>query len=1052
MANTIPPLITTEGLVLNNQMPAQGALGNYTPPGTASSEGISLLMRGMLRAAIATNDPTKKAFCKFLFDSACTIFFKGERPSADSGALWNHSWIANGGAAFSVRGPLQPSGDLALSGYLYGRDPESAVVFTDGVGQLSPPPDIVYQVVSQNAAFVWGNVFSELVQGQNYEVDYYIDAKGNKIFGTQKGGSFGQPAIPVGEHNDGAPGKIVLVNSLSGTLGVNYCETVPDVVVGYSELYEAWPMWRRLAEQEVSTAADAIHWFLDAFALGKEMEPTNPDWINAFNRMKDVWDITCNQVSNNTRIFQAGANGEYNNFPLTYSYGYGRNNVDDPSTNWDVQPPSDRYTVARTQDNYVTFTMPKEDGASGSGLPIRYGVAFENKPLYLDYVAESKLVLDSFASAAQTIDVSFTDNAGNEYSTTALLGSTSDPLNIGMGQFLQFQQVPGDASGTQTGDWGAEGEFVMPSYDPVPFPGRRMATVGDSITFYNAAYVPPKGDGTRYENYGSGFAGYWVNAEQIMRGRTMLEHGIQPNLTGNHRGTSFAVAGTKVANWWLAQDFPSSPNTPQVGPMYAALNNLSKYDCVVLMGGTNDLSGNDTAQRVLNRLKYAVTDLAKNGKWVYFCTIPPRTRWELRGYTYIQQTQILQALRDVNQGIRDWVTNERPPNVFLVDWWDKLVGPNGVDPAGLVSHPSDPNGRDSLGNYRTDSPGLVFAHDGLHPGPAMARHMGEVLADVMITSGVPARDNNLTLGPLTLGPNLLSNPTFGFTPLNPTTNPANYNQSDIGWAYGLGTQVMSGALHNGYQYGKMPNNWHFYRSTNAENIPIGVGTGGVYSNFMAYTYSDMISEFPSISQYMANSTWPDGAVTVTLITHDGTPAIQIDVNMPVTGNKNESFVLVHAFPRRQHGPWDNYGYNGPDASSPNPMVVPNTVYFPGDMILAESDIVLENMNETCHSLQQVVYFYQNNPGISFGSKLAAFGNHPFFYPPSDMDRIRLHTKDRQILLRSPAIKVPQPEVGEAMQYAELRYEIGFDASTIAPRARIIIKNPAVRRITGGTPL
>ena len=43
-------LITEEGLVLNNMMPDTGALGGYTPLGTASSEGISLMLRGMVRA------------------------------------------------------------------------------------------------------------------------------------------------------------------------------------------------------------------------------------------------------------------------------------------------------------------------------------------------------------------------------------------------------------------------------------------------------------------------------------------------------------------------------------------------------------------------------------------------------------------------------------------------------------------------------------------------------------------------------------------------------------------------------------------------------------------------------------------------------------------------------------------------------------------------------------------------------------------------------------------------------------------------------------------
>lgn len=1055
MANNLPPLITTEGLVLNNQMPGEGALGNYTPKGTASSEGISLLMRGMLRAAIATQDPEKTAYANFLFDAACKYFFKDQRPPAAPGQLWNHSWICNGGAAFSVRGPLSPTGDLALSGYIHGRDPQSKTMFTTGVGQLALPPDIVYQVVSDDAKFVWPNVFSELKEGSNFLVDYYIDTKGNKVFGSQKVGSFGQPAIPAGQHSDGAPGKIVLTTPETGFRGVNYNITVPEVNVAYGELYEAWPMWRKLAAEEVSTAADAIHWFFDAFQLGKELDPANQDWALALDRMHEVWELTCKQESNQARIFQAGEDGQYNNFPLTYSFGYGRTNVDDPTTNWDAVPPTDKYTALRTSDGYVTFVMPAENAAIGSGGPIRYGVAFENNPLFLRYTGGSSLSVDVVASASQVLNATIESDTGEIFEANLLVEPTSTVQQVSMGQFLKFQQDPGDATGDKTGDWeDGPGDWEMPVYPTVPFPGRRASTVGDSITFYNAAYVPPKAPSGRFENYGSGFAGWWVNAEQILRGRTMLEHGIQPNFTGNHRGTSFAVAGTKVVNWWLPEDFPTEDGVAQVGPMYAALANLDHYDVCMMLGGTNDLSGNAKTAEVLLLLKKASTDIAKNGKWVFLALIPPRTRNELKGYTYEQQTVILQRLKEVNQGLRDWVATDKPGNIFLIDWWDKLVGPNGVDPAGLVSHASNPDGGDSLGNYRPDAPNLVFMHDGLHPGPAAGRVMGEVTADVMIAAGVPARVSNTTLGPLTLGPNLLSNPGFTFTKFDTTKDITNYNASDIGWAYGLGAQVKDGKLHNGFVHGKMPDNWHFYRSTNQTNIAIGAGVGGLYSNFMQFTYKDMVGDFPTIAQYMGDSTWPDGSVKTSIVMHEGVPALQIDVDMPVTGNKNESFVVVAAIPRRQHGPWDNYGYDGPDQN----MVIPNTVYQPGDMIMAESDLILSGMNATCHSMQQVIYFYQNNatPGSSgdenHGSRRTSFGNHPFMYPPSDMDNIRFHTKDRAILLRSPAVVVPTPRPIETMRYTDFRYEFGFDASTVGPKARIIIKNPVVRKVTGGTPL
>jgi lysophospholipase L1-like esterase len=1051
MTMPIPPLITTEGLVLNNMMPAAGALGGYTPPGTASSEGVSLLMRGMLRAAAVTKDPAMLAYSKFLYEGAIKGFFKGVRPENVGAGSWDHSWICNGGASFKVRGPLQASGDLALSGYIYGRDPQASVVFTDGVGQLTPAPDIVYQAVSSDATFVWKNVFSPLVTGTSIDVDYYIDAKGNKIFGSQRGGSFGQPAIPVGQHTDGAPGKIKLKTTTTGTVGISYSVTVPDVSIAYNELYEAWPMWRKLGATEVSTAGDAIHWFLDAFALGKELEPTNQDWSKAHDEMLKVFVQTCAQESDTTNIFQAGEAGPYNNFPLTYSFGYGRTNIDDPATNWDVVPPSPKYTAARTSDGYVTFTLPEENAVIGSGGAIRYGVVFENNPLFLNYAASSELYFDIKSSIPQVVQATISDAAGSSFDAHILVGPTSVPQSVGVNQFKKYQQVVGDSLGEKSGVWPTDpNEWVMPVYSAVTFPGRRAAIVGDSISFLNTAHVPKKGTTNRFENYGSGFCGWWVNAEQILGGRTILEHGLQGNLTGNNHGTSFAVAGTQVRNWNLAVDYPVSPLIPQVGPMFAAKANLDKFDLCFMMGGTNDLSGSVSAADVLLSLKIASTDIAKNGKWVFLATIPPRTRSELKGYTYAQQTTILARLQTVNQGLRDWLATT-VPNIFLVDWWSAMVGPNGTDPSGSVSHATDPAGADTLGNYRPDAAGLVFLNDGLHPGPAGGRVMGEVAAAAMIAAGVPVRESASKFGPLTLGANLLSNPNFTFTQFDTTANPANYNVSDIGWATGLGAQVKVGALHNGFVHGKMPDNWHFYKSSNQENQAIGIGTGGTYSNYMAFTYADMVAEFPAVSQYMGDSTWPLGAVKTSIVMDGGVPALRIDVDIPITGNKNESFVLCAHVPRRQHGPWDNYGYNGPDKDNANPTVVPNTIFAAGDKIMVDCDMVLSGMTASCFSLQQVLYLYQNNPGVTFGAKLLSFGNHPFFWPPSDMDKIRLHTTPRTINIHSPAITVPTPLGAEIANYAELRYEFGFDASVAPAKAVILLKNVNVRKVIGGTP-
>lgn len=1036
----MPPLVTAEGLVKNSQHP-ETLLGGYLPQDAAVSEGIALLMRGVARSYDATRRAEDRAYFDFLFEAMIQFYFFGVRPPGP-GVEWPHTWLVHAGQQpFAVRGPVIPD-KPGEAGYVL-----SPLTFTNGVATITEgQPQVIYQLLTDGTELDWPNVFAAIKPGTGSEVpvDWYVAAGGNKVYGTQKNGSFGQPIQP------GAPEPIGTVKlkgsyaNFSGTLRVNYSVTVPGVTVAYGEAYEGWPMWRKLMPNEYSIAADAIHWFVDAFQTMSKIHPENTDYQRALARMLDTWTQTCTFDSDGLLIFKGGSRGQYNSYPLSTAYAYGRENIDNPATAWSAVPPTTRFRAERTSDGYVTFTLPNQAAEVGSGQPIRYGFAFENSTLYLTYTALAGIAAN--ISTSRKVLASFTsyDTAGEAFTANVTLAAGASAPTIPMANFRRFDDTGQDSDGLSSGDW--EDNWVPPIYPAVPFPGRRGGTVGDSITFYIAAYVPPKPGQDRFENYGSGFAGSWSNAEQILRGRSMLEHGIQPNLTGNNRGTSFAVAGTKVANWWRQTDYPAGPEAPQMGPMYAALNNLSRYDWLLMMGGTNDLSGNASAASVLLNLKKAATDVAKNGKWVFLCTITPRTRAELKGYTLAQQDTIRARILAVNQGIRDWITNDAPANIFLVDWYNDLLGPNGIDPFGLQSDDSNPAGLDTPGNYRADRPGEIAMHDGLHPAPPGGQVMGEKLAAVFLAAGFPPRVSQTTLGPLTLGANILPNPNMTFTQFDTTPNNANYNMSDIGWAFGLGPQQKVGNLHDGFLYGKMPNNWHFYRSTNAENIQIGIGTGGVYSNFMAYTYEDMKTEFPKVLEYMGDSTWPDGSVVVSITTADGMPALQIDVDMPVTGNKNESFVICQHFPRRQHGPWDNYGYSGPDQS----MIVPNSLYAPGDKILSETDFTLQGLNGTMHSMQAVVYFYQSNPGVSFGARRLSFGNHPFFYPPSDMDRIRFARKDRTLLVRSPAIIVPQPLPLETMQYGEVRYEIGFDASQVGPKARIIIKNCNLRKVTGGS--
>lgn len=1056
----MPPLVTTEGMVKNNQFTGT-ALGGYTPDGTASTEGVALMLRGAARAYAADGDPEKLNYCYFLMEAAVKYFYGNIRPSENPDTPWLSNWLVNAGPAFNVRGPIDPEGILARNGYVGGYSPESVVHFSDGRAVLPIAPEVIYQVVTGSTEFVWHNVYSDIVAGTGSEIKvaYYFDSKGNKVYGTQKRGSNGQPIDPPGSPGNPvpeAPGTIVLEDtSFTGTTLVNFCVEVPEVQVLYGENYEAWPMWRRLLPSEFNNAGDAIHWFADCFRILKNVDPTHAEWTLALERVLDTWELVCDYQVEFEYIFKK-IPGAYNNFPLTHGFAFGRSNVNDPATSWSAIPPTDKFTVARDEDNYVVFDMPEmydepvsPADPNAPGGQIRYGYVFENSPLYMSFTGESELIVDIHADKQLIASLEMTDDQGKTRVANFITPTVPVFTSTALSQFFEFQTEPGDATGDKTGDW--EAEWEPPVYEAVPFPGRKVGLVGDSITWYNNQYFPPdETDHLAYQAFG--MCGYWNFANSLSGNRLTMEPELEPGVSPHRVGLNFAIAGTRVANWWKEVDYPLGE--PEVGPMYAALQHLNKYNIVIMMGGTNDLAGNASDAEVLLNIRKAAYDLASRGKWVFLLTIPPRSRGLLTGYTLSQQNVIRTRLMNVNAGLRTWYTQANPPNIFLVDPWADLVGPNGIDPAGTLSHPSNPDGGDSRGNFRSDAPDTVFFHDGLHPGPAAAYVMGKKLAEAFIAAGIPANPNETTVGTLTLGPNLIPNPNFTFTQYDmPAVGSAQtFNYSRIGWATGLGTHRQiagSPPKANGYPYGNVPDHWQFWRASNAENEVVGLSpSAGTFSNFVRYTFTSLADRFPALAEYFDDSSWGPGAVQLSLTTDDGVPALRIDLNIPQTGQKQEGFVLNTHIPQDQHGAWDNYGFQSPDVGP----VTPNTVYTTGDLLRGSVELRFQGFNATVHSNRVLMNFLGVDPNdteyITSYAKISAIAQGHNFWPPDDLDKVRLHPENKTLTLNTPVMAVPSYTSNETRRYMQFRLEFSCDASQGPVVGTIFVRRPAVRKIIG----
>lgn len=733
---------------------------------------------------------------------------------------------------------------------------------------------------------------------------------------------------------------------------------------------------------------------------------------------------------------------------------------------------------------------------------------------------------------------------------------------------------------------------AAPAYPTVPFPGNRMALLGDSITGLNTHWQWANWEKGQYDSaynpYFQSFlfsnTGYfvWANAlindgivspsvipDPLTAHRFELEIGLQPNAdpltydyvvpTGANiknsaitvgeniginvpsnagTGYNFAVAGSMVANWGFAADQtlsgavsvysinPTTPYTPPAalnggnpisgngvqvglaifnkGPMYSALNNITKFDCVTIMGGINDLSGNAPPNDILNLIIQTAYILAQQGKWVFIVTLLPRTTMApnylptypeqgLSGYTWIQQLQIQLNSQIVNQGLRDWISTTNPPGIWLVDVYNDLLGPHTVDTTGmglvgpyntLMTGPIalDPFGWISpanftgvvnpavnvatRGNYNPNYPGEVTVTDGLHPSPVGAEIIGRKLAAAWTAAGVPHRASNTVLGPINLGDNILFNPGFTVTSTYPSaTIPGAGFSTKLGRAIGLGapltdpTHTGGGDSHSnmglGYTYGPVPDYWFVYRSSNSD-------ADYSESNFNNFGFSGYLSpptNVPSatLSPYVVDpSPWSDGALITSIVTVNGITGFQLNFNVPqssAAGAANQSF-LIRTYLPHFTGPWSNYSTDtGPAPAAPQGP--PNTLFVPGDMLMAEAELHVSNLTNNLFAIHMSLGV---EPYTQQGQTLESLGLYENFWPIDDIDNMRFHSASKNFMLHSPAITVPAYAQTTApsgptgqTQYMALDLCFTMDTRTSLGSMQIIVLNPSVRKVTSISP-
>ena len=201
--------------------------GGYFAPESGTSEAQFLATRGALEMYGVTKDLKWLNLAEELMDSTLKYLYKdAPMPSVvDEDNLWLPHWLYNASEPF-----------VAEQYYLY-----SKFTFTNGKATIKSDFEMreVYTVRSLDAQLEWENPYSKII-GKEYKIKNY----------TMKDNS----------------ATITLFENYTGEAYVVYADLGGETIE-HNELYEAWPIRRKLRQGETACAVDSLWWVYDCFKL-----------------------------------------------------------------------------------------------------------------------------------------------------------------------------------------------------------------------------------------------------------------------------------------------------------------------------------------------------------------------------------------------------------------------------------------------------------------------------------------------------------------------------------------------------------------------------------------------------------------------------------------------------------------------------------------------------------------------------------------------------------------------------------------------------------------
>lgn len=261
-----PCIINSDNLAANNFHDEVGRNG-YVSTESGSSEAQFITIRACAMAYLATKNIKWLNKAVNMANAALKILFRDkEIPTTfDPSNIWLPHWL------FDVKGNF-----TSEKYYL-----DYQAHFENGTTSFNTEYEArkIFSVRAIDAKLQWQNPYAEIV-GTSYEVGNY----------TAEGNSF----------------TVNLSDNYTGDALVVYSD-FGGPTIAKNEVYEAWPIWRKLEDTEIDCAVDSIWWAYDSFKLLSEITG-NSKFTNALNYLKEVIPHVLN-VNNSNDYFTTDTSG-----------------------------------------------------------------------------------------------------------------------------------------------------------------------------------------------------------------------------------------------------------------------------------------------------------------------------------------------------------------------------------------------------------------------------------------------------------------------------------------------------------------------------------------------------------------------------------------------------------------------------------------------------------------------------------------------------------------------------------------------------------------------